>query len=222
MSKVSICIPTCDFPENGTNYNNVTMLSDLLQSIRMQTFTDYEVIVSDQSTDDRIERLCEIFEIKYFKNNGSNGAENINNAINHADSEYIKTMWSDDFLIKPSSLGIMVDRLGCNDWVSSATYHCNESDTRNLFYLFKPSIKEWLPYRNYLGSPSNVLFRKSELRFDEKLSLYNDCEFYYRLWKKFGNPILINEPLIVTRNRETSERNTGSFDKELIYCRTLV
>nr|MCR4832765.1 glycosyltransferase [Butyrivibrio sp.] len=46
--KVSICVPT---------YNNPEDVSRLLQSIARQTYKDYEVCISDDSTDDKIEKI---------------------------------------------------------------------------------------------------------------------------------------------------------------------
>lgn len=50
MPKVSICIPC---------YNNPEDVQRLLSSIEAQTFQDYEIILSDDSTDDRIEQIAE-------------------------------------------------------------------------------------------------------------------------------------------------------------------
>ncbi len=50
MAKVSICVPT---------YNNVSEVERLLQSIRRQNYTDYEVNISDDSTNDETEELVE-------------------------------------------------------------------------------------------------------------------------------------------------------------------
>ena len=61
--KVSICIPA---------YKRTVFLRRLLQSIEMQTFKDFEVIVSDDSDDDSVFQLVNEFSkninILYFKN----------------------------------------------------------------------------------------------------------------------------------------------------------
>ena len=49
--KVSICIPC---------YNNVDEVERLLQSIYSQDYTDFEVNVSDDSTDDVTEQLVKM------------------------------------------------------------------------------------------------------------------------------------------------------------------
>ena len=54
--KVSICIPT---------YNSSETVRRLLDSIFVQTFTDYEVIVSDDSHGSEIENLIKQKDMKY-------------------------------------------------------------------------------------------------------------------------------------------------------------
>ena len=62
MAKVSICIPT---------YNNVHELERLLHSIMEQTLQDFEIIITDDSTNMEIADLIQIFRderIIYQKN----------------------------------------------------------------------------------------------------------------------------------------------------------
>ena len=50
MVKVSICVPT---------YNNVSEVERLLQSVHRQNYTDYEVNISDDSTNEETAELIE-------------------------------------------------------------------------------------------------------------------------------------------------------------------
>ena len=74
---VSICIPTYNVKgtQHDETYNNLTMLVDLFESIELQTYTNYEVVVSDHSKDGSIEEVCEVWSdkinIKYFLNKKS-------------------------------------------------------------------------------------------------------------------------------------------------------
>ena len=47
---ISICIPT---------YKSGTKLERLLDSIKIQTFSDYEVVVSDDSPDDSMKKIID-------------------------------------------------------------------------------------------------------------------------------------------------------------------
>ena len=50
MAKVSICVPT---------YNNASEVERLLQSVHRQNYTDYEVNISDDSTNEETAELIE-------------------------------------------------------------------------------------------------------------------------------------------------------------------
>ena len=104
------------------------------------------------------------------------------------------------------SLQKMVD--ACDKWVFSATYHCDEADSKGLSDYFLPKLNEdptdLLCGINLLGSPSNLLYKNEGDLFDKYLVWILDCEFYYRLHKKWGEPTVLEEPCVVTRNRESS------------------
>ena len=63
---ISICIPA---------YKRTHFLKRLLLSIEHQSYTNYEVIIADDSNDHSVEELLKDFngkfEIKYFKNEKS-------------------------------------------------------------------------------------------------------------------------------------------------------
>ena len=57
MSDVTICIPSYEMNGKGHVY-----LEYLLDSIAYQEGVDFDVIVSDQSTDDKIVELCKKYD----------------------------------------------------------------------------------------------------------------------------------------------------------------
>src|SRR5215469_11343388 len=91
--KVSICIPAFQQP---------TCLRRALDSVFFQTFKDYEVIISDDSTDNSVENVVREYNreragVKYHKNAVTKGSpENWNAAIELATGEYIKILHHDD------------------------------------------------------------------------------------------------------------------------------
>ena len=56
MAKVSICVPT---------YNNASEVERLLQSVHRQNYTDYEVNISDDSTNEETAELIERIIIEW-------------------------------------------------------------------------------------------------------------------------------------------------------------
>ena len=82
--KISICIPA---------YQQADKLQILFQSIEIQSCRDFEVIVTDDSPDDAVEKLClqpHVFKVIYRRNLQALGSpENWNSAISMATGEPI-------------------------------------------------------------------------------------------------------------------------------------
>src|SRR5215470_3166789 len=100
--KISICIPT---------FQRVNFLKRLLDSISVQSFKDFEVIVTDDSPEDDVRKLSQEYEnkfsLRYFKNVVPLGTPaNWNQAIRHARGEWIKLMHDDDWFSSSESLEI--------------------------------------------------------------------------------------------------------------------
>jgi glycosyltransferase involved in cell wall biosynthesis len=98
----------------------------------MQTYTDYEIIVSDDSKDDSVRDYCQTTpEIKYF-HNGSRGKSsiNMNNAFTRATGDIIKPMFNDDYFTDKNDLQEIVDALEGTTWAvckSSKPYSLPQS-----------------------------------------------------------------------------------------------
>jgi glycosyltransferase involved in cell wall biosynthesis len=213
MTTVSICIPT--YHANG---KGAKVLKRLLKSIREQTFTDYEVIVSDHSTihQQDIYDLCvdegKDLNLVYTDCHvgRGNSAVNTNNAIDHAQGDLIKVMNHDDFFYHPDALKIMVDKIGDEGWLACACLHTDEGETKleRLHEAVWPGEKNMVEAVNRIGCPTVSLFRedrsvefKDKLRFDthEDINYAMDCDFYIQLFRKYGNPVISADPAVVIR-----------------------
>lgn len=106
MPKVSICVPA---------YGNPEGIKRLLESIKEQTFTDYEVVLTDDSKDDGVQKEAleaGIGTLRYFKNEKRLGATgNWNEAVRRSAGDYIKMMHHDDWFSQPDSLARFVELL---------------------------------------------------------------------------------------------------------------
>lgn len=91
--RVSIGLPVY----NGENY-----LAETLDSLLAQTFTDFELIISDNASTDRTQEICEAYaardpRIRYVRNETNVGAtRNFNSVFEHARGEYFKWAAHDD------------------------------------------------------------------------------------------------------------------------------
>ena len=102
MSKISIIIPV---------YNAEKYLEMSLNSVRNQTFTDYEVIcMNDGSTDKSLQILKKIAKqdnrFKIYNQSNSGGSIARNNAIKKASGKYVAFLDNDD-IYHPNYLEIL-------------------------------------------------------------------------------------------------------------------
>jgi glycosyltransferase involved in cell wall biosynthesis len=218
MKKLSIAIPTWE-----CNGRGVEFLDDLLRTIEIQHFKDFEVVISDHSqNDDLIYKIQEFntkFEIRYFRNeeNRGNSPANLNNAISKCSGEIIKIMFQDDFFYDDEALEKIYYALSDSDrmWLLNGTNHTK--DHGNSFYWdFYPQFNDnLLKGVNTISSPSVVAFKKEvDLRFDESLVYFMDLDYYYGMREKYGEPVYYNDILISNRFPHENSISSSITNKE--------
>jgi glycosyltransferase involved in cell wall biosynthesis len=85
-------------------YNGEEYLVESIQCILDQTFSDFELIISDNASDDRTEEICREFadrdsRIRYYRNAENIGAAgNYNRLVDLARGEYFRWSNADDLL----------------------------------------------------------------------------------------------------------------------------
>lgn len=199
---ISICIPAY----SGIG---VEMLRELLGSIRMQTFTDYEIVVSD---DTRQSTLTDLVDGRTLWIPGREGAAaNLNNAIDHARGEIIKPMFQDDKFMEPDTLQKIADAFMLPEavdmdsterqsveWVACASHNEGEGyETWDHVPYAHSTLANLREGENTYGSPSAMAWRRNDLRFDENLKWLLDCEFYSRMAERYGVPAFVDTPIFI-------------------------
>jgi glycosyltransferase involved in cell wall biosynthesis len=214
MREISIAIPTYEMKGFGSFY-----IKELFESIKNQTFKNFEVCVSDHSKDDDILEVCShyanYFPIQYFKNEEKrgNGSFNTNSAVEMCEGRITKLIFQDDLLINNNALSIIkktFDEKNC-DWIFNSFKHTTDGKKH-----FRPMVPKWtremLEGRNLLGNPSSVAFLTDKFeKFDENLILLMDTDFYHRMRYNHGMPFIIKEYL--TSVREHNSRMSSSTVK---------
>lgn len=227
MPKVSICVPT---------YQNPEEVQRLTESVMAQTFTDYELILTDDSKDDRIqdyiEKLCAdnaaiAEKIRYFHNEKPLGhIFNWNEALSHAKGEYIKIMFSDDWFTWPDSLEKLVKLLEEQPEAGLAfSGSMQVSETESYARKPKDGYAEALAedhrrlfMGNEIGAPSDTLYRRDlQVLFDEKSNWASDVFLYFDILQK--NPVFAytEEPLISIGIHENQYTNSFSNNDGRIF-----
>jgi glycosyltransferase involved in cell wall biosynthesis len=200
--KFSICIPA---------YKNVQFLKRLLDSIAVQTFTDYEVVVTDDSPGEDVMQLCQQYNnkflLRYFKNpQNLNTPENWNESIRHAQGDWIKLIHDDDWFSNSDSLKQFADAINennrCNFFFSAYT-NIYEGTSKKKHMFLKPFWKKALAKNpniliadNVVGPPSVVLHKNDKkIWYDSNMKYIVDIDFYIR-YLQTASFCYINQPLV--------------------------
>jgi glycosyltransferase involved in cell wall biosynthesis len=226
--KVSICIPT---------YQQADKLLVLFRSIEEQSFRDFEVIITDDSTDNLVEDLCKTefnFSVQYHRNIPSKGSpENWNAAISLAKGEWIKLIHHDDFFFNAESLAKFVEeseKFPDTDYFFCGTSILNTHSGIQYPYNVDSKIvnrisdfSAYLFHKNLIGAPSSGFFKNGLVEtYDKFLIWLVDIEFYCRVLKS-SNVRGIDYELITTTISEkqltTKLKNNKSVElSEFFYC----
>lgn len=195
----SICIPAFKHPKN---------IERLLNSIKNQTFKDFEIIISDDSPDNSVRSVVNTFTtlpIKYFRNSPSMGMPaNWNFAISKASGQWIKIMHDDDWFSDSNSLKYFEEQTKKAKYFIFSRY----VDVYENGQVSKPSLtSSWkkrilknpvaLMAQNVIGPPSVILIHKSiKEQYDERFKWRVDIDYYIRLILEEKTYSIINKPLI--------------------------
>lgn len=186
--------------------------------IEKQTYKDIEVVISDHSVNNEIEKLCKEysskFNIVYIKNplNRGNFSSNLNNSIRNSSGQIIKLLMQDDYLMDPNSLE-SVNEIFSDPSVNWAACGCysgwNHRDYNTLIPKYDDSsISRGI---NTIGSPSVISIRNKDIQyFDEGLSWVVDLDYYKKMNSVFGEPSIITEYSVFVQRHPNQITNTLS------------
>ena len=214
MSSYSGCkdIPKITVIMGVYNQYNKEQLICAINSIRKQTFSDFEFIIYDDGSDEEPAAFLKMAEaaddrIRIIREETNNGlAFSLNRCINEARGKYIARMDADDIAL-PERFQIEYDFLESNPqcgWVGSNAFVFSEDNIWGRMIMAKtPNQYNFLPFSPYIH-PS-VMFRKEILdRFDaykvSKSTLRcEDYELFMRLFQQGINGYNIQKELLFYR-----------------------
>ena len=203
-TQLSICIPY--FLDD---HQDLMYLKELLRSIQTQSFTNYEVVLSEDSAsplklevENVYESLSESTQLRLVKSQVSGVSANVNYAVSLARSKYVKILFHDDLLAHANSLSEIIKSLDSSNkrWLLSACDHFNQ-ESGELGPSMVPKLNKLLfNAKNTVSSPSVVAFRAdSFLEFSQSLSLMMDCEWYIRMVHNYGKPTVLKNVTVINR-----------------------
>ncbi|MCU7550350.1 glycosyltransferase [Chitinophagaceae bacterium LB-8] len=199
---ISICIPA---------YKRTDYLQRLLQSIAVQTYRDFEVIVTDDSPNDEVKQLCNqysgSFPLHFYKNpQNLNTPENWNEGIRKSKGEWIKLVHDDDWFSSPESLAKFAEaakKHPGHTFFFSAYTNIYEGTGRMQEMRLKPFWSKALLQNpmvlisdNVVGPPSVTMHKNDKTTwYDRNMKYVVDIDFYIRYLEN-TRPYYIDEPLI--------------------------
>jgi len=211
MPRVSIVIPTC---------NRKDYVQETIDSVLAQTYTDYEVIVIDDGSNDGTgtvlgARYGHRINYVWQENQGESAARN--HGIEISRGEYIALLDSDDLWL-PEKLTKQVAQLDANpNTVLGFTLSCPidadghllDSPSTNAIIKDSDLTFESLCLKNAMSNAgSTALIRRKFLDrvggFDSALQYGEDWDLWLRL-RRQGSFAVINEPLAHIRQHSGSQ-----------------
>ncbi len=223
--KISIAIPCYEMHGYGAD-----CLDFGFQIIAKQSYTNYEVIISDHSVNDSVQEVCKKWEhkfrLRYFKNDLNRGSSsaNINNCIKHSEGDLIKVLCQDDYFYNDNSLKKIVDNFNSStQWLVSSYVHTE--NRKDVFKQQNPLLNKNIATINSIGTHSCLTIRNGDVPlFDEKLIWLMDCEYYRQLFDRFGPPTILHEITMVQYLWHGQVTNTYATknnirDKEIAYVK---
>ncbi len=208
---VSISIPCYEMNGDGVMFLDLN-----LKNIENQTFKNIEVVISDHSLDDFIKNLCDSYvgklNIVYIKNEIGRGSSsaNMNNALKKCSGDIIKFMMQDEYLCNIDAIEKIKNVFQENESVNWLVNGC--------FFGAYPDLKkgamlpcysqDMIKAKNTIGSPSVVTIKNKDIEFfNEDLIWVMDCEYYKRVYDKFGLPYVLNDYLIYVNQHKNQVTN---------------
>ena len=179
LPAISVCIPT---------YNGAKYIAQTIESILNQTFTDFEIIVSDDGSSDKTLEIVGSFNdprIVRIDRLSKVGAEaNWNNAVATASASLVKLVCQDD-LLYPQCLEVEVQTM-------------SKSENQDVSFCFH--LRDFVTPNARKLSARRVGY--------SNLQKYSKTDILTKVVRSGGNPI--GEPMAVTM-RKLSLNSAGKF-----------
>ncbi len=177
-------------------FNREKLLKEAIESVLVQTYSDYELLIIDDGSIDNTQTMVQSFDspkIKYIyqKNKGRSAARNV--GLNLAKGKYITFLDSDDLYL-PNKLMTQVNYLDAHPHVGMiyTSAYCMDEDGNKLAHHYKADASGSIYKKIAFFMPvtitlPTVMVRQNIIRqvggFDEKMYRFEDTDMWRRLSK---------------------------------------
>jgi glycosyltransferase involved in cell wall biosynthesis len=219
MHQVSIIIPT---------YNSEEFISEALDSVKNQTFQDFEIIVVDDGSSDSTREIVKGHPTnpKLLEQKNSGPASARNRGIGLAHGKYVAFLDADDLWCS-TKLEKQIARFESDNTLGMVFTENYLFDSRGTFLdsldkahlLMKGVVAQNILHHSGVSTPT-VMVRKSVLDevggFEESLRHAEDDNLWIRITAQY--PVaLIDEPLVGVRDhsKRTTRNNSLSLSSDI-------
>lgn len=133
-------------------YNVEKYLSECIESLLVQTYKDFEILLVDDGSPDNCPKLCDEWAKKdarikalHKPNGGLSDARNY--GLEHAQGDYVIFVDSDDFWVGEDSLEKLMKIVAAHSECDFISFNCS------YYYQDTNTYKKWVTYDNSLAVP---------------------------------------------------------------------
>ncbi len=219
MSKISVIVPV---------YKVEQYLRECLDSIKQQTFTDWECLLIDDGSPDNSGKICDEyvdadirFRVFHVENGGVSRARNI--GLDNMTGEWVMFVDSDD-AIDSNTFDLCINNVEKNNLdILQFSFARSVNELGMVDGIAQTEVTDLVGYikdRNYLVCAGGSIFRSSiiqdnKLRFDVNLRLAEDQLFMYSFFNLSKRFLRLNNKLYWYRpNPSSAIHNSKSTDIE--------
>jgi glycosyltransferase involved in cell wall biosynthesis len=214
--RVSVIIPT---------YNRSAIMKRAIDSVLAQTFTDFEMIIVDDGSDDDVKSVVDVYcdeRIRYIRHEKNCGLSRARNTgIENARGFYVAFLDDDDEWL-PRKLELQLDHLSRRPRVDASftgCIHWDEESGREVDTTIPSETAaepaDLLMKNTYLGASSSLVVKKYCFEtagcFDEALPSCEDWDMWIRLARQHRIESL--DDILVKKYRSENSMMTNIGDR---------
>ena len=212
-------------------YNVENYLEQCLNSIKNQTYKNFEVIIVNDGSKDNTEVICKRFSeddsrFRYFskENGGVSSARNF--GLDNAQGNYITFIDADDWVVS-NHLEILMDAIIKNNCEIAISSYMEFIENRAEFLIniytnqgkhllnfgkmnrekFLTDLPKLLSINNSFSCAVSKLFHSrlvENIRFDTNIIYAEDLDFYFKLYLKANDFVFVNAETYIYRQHDNS------------------
>lgn len=211
---ISVIIPT---------YNRCRLLEKAIESVLLQTYKKFEIIIIDDCSTDKTEELIKGFKddrIKYYRNETSlYAAASRNRGIQKSSGEFISFLDDDDMWM-PEKLEKQINKFKNNQNLGLVYGGVKIIfENQNLTYINQPKVSgdiyKKMLIKNHIGVTPSVLIKRSVFNkiglFDTTFPAREEYDLWIRIAKEYEIDY-VDEPLLISYVRINLDRISSNLN----------